>query len=93
MIYGHFRPRRHLMPAEQYHRCATRPSGSGGRKRVSRWRPDVAQTPSCGPTRLAIKQRDNAASAPEVISDHFQIDIDAKHRISITHLLPWKLLT
>jgi putative transposase len=36
VIYGQFRSRRHLMTAKQYPCCATRSSGSGGRRRLPR---------------------------------------------------------
>jgi putative transposase len=42
MIYGHFRPRRHLMTAGEYRRART---GSGGRKPVPKRPPDPAAPP------------------------------------------------
>ena len=34
MIYDHFRPQRHLMNADQYHRARDKASRSGARKLV-----------------------------------------------------------
>jgi hypothetical protein len=42
MIYGHFRPRRHLMSAVRYRRARTRPSGSGARRLAFRSRREAS---------------------------------------------------
>ena len=50
MIYGHFRPRRHLMAAAGYRRVRAKASGFGDRKLrpsssvMARYRPPIART-------------------------------------------------